>query len=172
LQRIANELTALGRIREEKRERAVSTQRPDMVPIALEVERKSSTQQPFNLDMAALPPITRGRPDRPELSVDQARAQLIDVRERIIKTKFPDADPARGFFRKSMLDELLRKIPTICRPDSQMREHSREVDGAEIIDKLNRIIQLDASPPTPCDRQVHRSTRTDPFSEQRQIASG
>jgi very-short-patch-repair endonuclease/archaellum biogenesis ATPase FlaH len=45
------------------------------------------------------------------ISADQARALLIDLRERQIKAKFPDADPTRGFLRKSMLDELLRKRP-------------------------------------------------------------
>lgn len=45
------------------------------------------------------------------ISVDQARAQLIDMRERMIKPAFPDADPTRGLLRKTMLDELLRKRP-------------------------------------------------------------
>ena len=46
-----------------------------------------------------------------ELSPDQARAELIDLRENTIKAEFPEADPARGLLRKSMLDELLRKRP-------------------------------------------------------------
>lgn len=46
------------------------------------------------------------------ISVEQARAQLIDLRERTIRSAFPDVDPTRGFLRKSMLDELLRKRPT------------------------------------------------------------
>lgn len=46
-----------------------------------------------------------------ELSQDQARAELIDLRENTIKATFPEADPARGLLRKSMLDELLRKRP-------------------------------------------------------------
>lgn len=46
------------------------------------------------------------------LSVEQARAKLIDLRENTIKTRFPDADPTRGLLRKSMLDELLLKRPT------------------------------------------------------------
>ena len=46
------------------------------------------------------------------ISVEQARAKLIDLRERSIKVRFPDSDPANGFLRKSMLDELLRKRPT------------------------------------------------------------
>ena len=45
------------------------------------------------------------------LSQDQARAELIDLRENTIKATFVDADPARGLLRKSMLDELLRKRP-------------------------------------------------------------
>ncbi|HCP64767.1 MAG TPA: hypothetical protein DIU09_09275 [Hyphomonadaceae bacterium] len=45
-------------------------------------------------------------------SVDDARRALIELREQTIKPMFPDADPARGLLRKSMLDELLRKRPT------------------------------------------------------------
>ncbi len=56
-------------------------------------------------------------PERPKarapegLSRDQARDELIDLRENKIKVTYPDADPARGLLRKSMLDELLRKRP-------------------------------------------------------------
>jgi very-short-patch-repair endonuclease len=46
------------------------------------------------------------------LSPDQARAELIDLREREIRTAFPESDPTRGVLRKSLLDELLRKRPT------------------------------------------------------------
>lgn len=46
------------------------------------------------------------------ISLDQARARLIDLRERKIKLLFPDADPTTGLLRKSMLDELLKKRPT------------------------------------------------------------
>jgi len=46
-----------------------------------------------------------------ELSRDEAREALIDLRENAIKVAFPEADPARGLLRKSMLDELLRKRP-------------------------------------------------------------
>lgn len=46
------------------------------------------------------------------ISVEQARAKLIDLRERAIKSSFPDSDPAKGLLRKSMLDDLLKKRPT------------------------------------------------------------
>jgi very-short-patch-repair endonuclease len=46
------------------------------------------------------------------ISVEQARAKLIDLRERIIKVQFPDTNPANGLLRKSMLDALLLKRPT------------------------------------------------------------
>jgi very-short-patch-repair endonuclease len=46
-----------------------------------------------------------------ELSQDEAREKLIELREAVIKLAFPDADPARGLLRKSMLDELVRKRP-------------------------------------------------------------
>jgi hypothetical protein len=49
---------------------------------------------------------------RASLSLERARAQLVDLREQKIKPEFPDSDPARGFLRKTMLDELLRKRPS------------------------------------------------------------
>lgn len=110
LDRVASELKRLGERREQ--------QRRQLAAIAVEARpptRKSNT-----------PPIidaTPGANEKPKaeptsprvvkgLSIEQARAQLIDLRERTIRSAFPDVDPTRGFLRKSMLDELLRKRPT------------------------------------------------------------
>lgn len=45
------------------------------------------------------------------ISVEQARQELIHFRENVIKKAFPNADPARGLLRKSMLDALLQLKP-------------------------------------------------------------
>ena len=45
------------------------------------------------------------------ISVEQARKELIHFRENVIKKAFPNADPARGLLRKSMLDALLQLKP-------------------------------------------------------------
>ena len=71
------------------------------------------TQQPEQraLELPLTPVAKPSRRGLDQLSPDQARAELIDLRENSIKVEFPDADPARGLLRKSMLDELLRKRP-------------------------------------------------------------
>ena len=48
---------------------------------------------------------------RGSLSMEQARRELIDLRENVIKPAFPQADAAKGLLRKSMLDLLLRERP-------------------------------------------------------------
>jgi very-short-patch-repair endonuclease len=75
------------------------------------------------------------------MSTDQARAQLVDIRERKIKPAFSDADPSRGFLRKRMLDELLRKRPVSMeefRRDIplELREHT----DAEQVKKYNEEV--------------------------------
>ncbi len=47
-----------------------------------------------------------------KMTADKARIALIELREREIKPNHPDADPARGLLRKSMIEELLRARPT------------------------------------------------------------
>ncbi len=91
--------------------------------IAANAERIKPQVQP-TLAVAAAPSPKDGALDLPPpyaakpasrivngLSQDQARAELIDLRENTIRAAFPEADPARGLLRKSMLDELLRKRP-------------------------------------------------------------
>jgi hypothetical protein len=46
------------------------------------------------------------------ISQEEARQKLIALREGKLKSLFPDSDPAVGFLRKSMIDELIRKRPT------------------------------------------------------------
>ncbi len=78
------------------------------------------------------------------ISVDQARARLIDLRERRIKLLFPDADPTTGLLRKSMLDELLKKRPTdmdefraLVRLD--LRQNT---DGAQLKEFGSRVFDI------------------------------
>jgi len=46
------------------------------------------------------------------ITVDEARRQLIDLRERVLRREFPAVEPTRGLLRKTMLDALLRQRPT------------------------------------------------------------
>jgi very-short-patch-repair endonuclease len=101
LLRVSTELNGLIAASELQRVSGHSQTKPD-VPAPLEMissdaEVLASERRPFA---------------RHGISVDQARAELVDLRERVIKPAFPDADPTRGLLRKTMLDELLRKRPT------------------------------------------------------------
>lgn len=59
----------------------------------------------------AIQTVRKPKPTTDELSQEEARAALIELREGVIKPAFPDSDPTRGLLRKSLLDELLRKRP-------------------------------------------------------------
>jgi very-short-patch-repair endonuclease len=101
LARVSNELRHL--IAAKAEERSQSPARP-----IVKVEAQTTpTQGPLKRPPIAVAPrrVANG------LSIDQARAELIDLRENKIKLSFPDADLARGILRKSMLDELIRKRP-------------------------------------------------------------
>ncbi|MGH7025421.1 MAG: DUF4011 domain-containing protein [Caulobacteraceae bacterium] len=104
LVRVSSELKRLIAARAEHR--AATPVRPaaTISPLA-----KESDQRPMEfVATAGAKPLERVRDG---LSRDQARAELIDLRENVIQPAFPDADPARGLLRKSMLDEFLRKRP-------------------------------------------------------------
>ncbi len=101
LTRVSSELKRLIAAKVEQRARTPARPVVDVAP------RATPTQASLDLPMAPL----RSRPASNGLSMDQARAELIDLRENKIKASFPESDPARGFLRKSMLDELLRKRP-------------------------------------------------------------
>jgi very-short-patch-repair endonuclease len=106
LARVASELKRLIAAKAESRAKPVAPPEP-RAPIA------SMSQGELSLAFATAATAAPKSVSRTTsgLSVDQARAELIDLRENTIKTAFPDADPARGLLRKSMLDELLRKRP-------------------------------------------------------------
>ena len=78
------------------------------------------------------------------ISVDQARARLIDLREREMRTLFPQADPTTGLLRKSMLDELLKKRPTDM---DEFRDRIRldlrqNTDGAQVKQFGGRVFDI------------------------------
>jgi very-short-patch-repair endonuclease len=112
LSRVAEELKRLIAARVERRAESIQKQ-PAPRPATSPPELKLATpavQGRLELATPAAPQQGVQRSAN-ELSRDDARAELIDLRETTIKTAFPDADPARGLLRKSMLDELLRKRP-------------------------------------------------------------
>src|SRR5439155_17817890 len=41
------------------------------------------------------------------ITVDEARRQLIDLRERVLRREFTTVEPTRGLLRKTMLDAVL-----------------------------------------------------------------
>jgi very-short-patch-repair endonuclease len=104
LERITKEIRQLIEGRRERRANGGAPTGGQAVPTESQAKSQLETK-----DGAADP----GKPRRRSgLSLEQARAHLIDLRERKIKVEFPDVDAARGFLRKTMLDELLRKRPT------------------------------------------------------------
>jgi very-short-patch-repair endonuclease len=56
-------------------------------------------------------PPKRRSPGSDTLTSDEARRELIQLREGTIKKAFPNVDPARGLLRKTLLDALLRLKP-------------------------------------------------------------
>lgn len=109
LDRVVAELQRLVSSRRQQRQKAsVSTSK-----IARASTSSHPSTPPSQQPATARPAAQRPAKTPPRgISMEQARTQLIDIRERKIRTEFPDTDPTRGFLRKSMLDELLRKRPT------------------------------------------------------------
>ncbi len=71
-----------------------------------------------------------------KMTADKARIALIELREREIKPNHPDADPARGLLRKSMIEELLRTKPTTeAEFHVRIRQDLREATDGEQFQK-------------------------------------
>ncbi|TGS16812.1 DUF559 domain-containing protein [Mesorhizobium sp. M2E.F.Ca.ET.209.01.1.1] len=114
LDRVCRELKGLISEREETRVRRVqrsAVSEQPAAPVAKEPSAPPLRQGTLFGDQVTGRSAATKRPSG-GISVEQARAKLIDLRERTIKERFPDADPASGLLRKSMLDELLKKRPT------------------------------------------------------------
>jgi very-short-patch-repair endonuclease len=78
------------------------------------------------------------------MTSDQARAELIDLRESEINPMFPDVDRSRGFLRKSMLDELVRARPTTLNEfQSKVRRELREAtDGQQLQRFKDQVFEI------------------------------
>jgi very-short-patch-repair endonuclease len=149
LSRVCDELKRLIESREERRARVAENvvARPKSGAVAAPTIRPQVANRPADLlEVASPQPTTIRRQTATSISVDQARAELIDLRERTIKTKFPD--PTRGLLRKSMLDELLRKRPTdadefrtMIRLDLRQETDSSQLKefGDKVFDVLGKI---------------------------------
>jgi very-short-patch-repair endonuclease len=114
LDRVCRELKKLVALREEARVRKSETStavRPQAPADGSHVPASSPLRQGslFGDQLSERPAVER---QSSGISVEQARAKLIDLRERTIKDRFPNSDPAKGLLRKSLLDELLKKRPT------------------------------------------------------------
>ena len=112
LDRVSRELKKLISAQDERQARKAEMRASGEMPVpASEVLPAQSLRQASLFGDKSPAPGLR-RETLTGISIEQARAKLIDLRERSIRTRFPDSDPANGFLRKSMLDELLKKRPT------------------------------------------------------------
>ena len=50
-------------------------------------------------------------PSTTKLSAEEARQQLVTFRGNVLRTAFPESDPAQGLLRKTLLDALLKERP-------------------------------------------------------------
>ncbi len=78
------------------------------------------------------------------LSVEEARDQLIQLREQEIKPRFPSIDPARGLLRKSMLDRMLLMRPTNDHEFRAMIPQSFrvETDAVHVREFLPKVFEI------------------------------
>ncbi|MEY2943424.1 MAG: hypothetical protein RLY97_1438, partial [Pseudomonadota bacterium] len=79
-----------------------------------------------------------------KMTADKARAALIELREQEIKPNHPDADPARGLLRKSMIDEFLRARPTT---EAEFRVRVRQdlwesTDGEQFQQYIGKVFDI------------------------------
>ena len=86
------------------------------------------------------------------LTREETRTALVVLRERI-EREFPDADPARGLLRQSMIEELLRRRPTgttewTAKIPAELRQATDSVQlnkyGREIFNVLEGIAAVPA----------------------------
>jgi len=113
LDRVSGELKRLISSEEERRARKTEEHAPTETSAAKPKAEPNVTLKNTDLfgDTPSAPP-TPPKILLTGISIEQARAKLVDLRERSIKARYPESDPTTGFLRKSMLDELLRKRPT------------------------------------------------------------
>jgi very-short-patch-repair endonuclease len=88
-----------------------------------------------HLDRIAASPIT---------TVEDARAQLVALRENEIEIDFPSTEPARGLLRKPMLDVLLRFRPTDVDAFRRLipKEMRERTDGEQFARYAGRVFEI------------------------------
>lgn len=140
IERVSNELKKLIQRRQELRERSQVNpekgEEPQLNRIETEraVGKTTFVNQEPNTDG---PKIAKSR----GLTLDQARAELIDLRENVIKKENPEADLTKGFLRKTLLDELLRKRPSdLDEFRSSIRLDLREATDAQQVKKFHEQV--------------------------------
>jgi very-short-patch-repair endonuclease len=75
--------------------------------------------------------------------IQELRKKLIDLRENIIKVEFPNADPATGLLRKSVLEDLLTRRPTTMDEwDNQIPKIFREKTDPAQLKYLKQVLEI------------------------------
>ena len=88
------------------------------------------------------------RDSTPRLTLDEARKQLMELRERVIKPAYPDVDPARGLLRKNLLEAVLRYRPTTrMQWDARIPKTLRVATDERQMEYLDRIFEIIARIP-------------------------
>lgn len=87
---------------------------------------------------------TKPEPRQKVLSAQDARQILIDLREKVIKHKFSDVDPAKGILRRSLLEQLLKSRPTsISEFQQKIPINLRSVtDGRQLSEYGEQIFEI------------------------------
>lgn len=143
LQRIISDLNALieqsARRRERERDAALVPATPPLI-LSPQEPQSEAARPVAKAGASGSPPKATKR----GISIEQARARLIDLREGKIKQDRPDADPTRGFLRKSMLDELLRKLPTDHAEFLELIPHSlrEQTDGEQVVKYREEVFDI------------------------------
>lgn len=140
IERVSSELKRLIQRRQELRERPrVHPEKAEEGQLGIiqtgRVDGKSAVVDPQPVEKSQKISKIRG------LTLDQARAELIDLRENVIKKENPEADLTRGFLRKTLLDELLRKRPSdLDEFRSSIRLDLREATDAQQLKKFHEQV--------------------------------
>ena len=97
-----------------------------------------------DLEQDVAPTVQPAPPRNGILTYEEARKELIDLRENEIKVKFSSADPATGVLRRTLLDALLRIRPTskeafLKKMPYNLRD---KTDSHQIKEYLDQILEV------------------------------
>ena len=76
------------------------------------------------------------------ITADDARRQLIDLRERVLRPQFLDVDPTRGLLRKTMLDAFLRYRPVSMEDWPHVPSYLRDAVDERQLRFLPRVFEI------------------------------